>query len=48
MAAAIVGETTVVPPSGKEGEEGGDKKKLGGIKKYVSRLGDLKYNKVKV
>jgi cytochrome c556 len=48
MAAAIVGETTVVPPSGKEGEEGGDSKKLGGVKKYVSRLGDLKYNKVKV
>jgi hypothetical protein len=48
MAAAIVGETTVVPPSGKEGEEGGDNKKLGGVKKYVSRLGDLKYNKVKV
>ncbi len=48
MAAAIVGETTVVPPSDKEGEKGGENKKLGGVKKYVSRLGDLKYNKVKV
>jgi len=48
ISAAIVGkqEGVVAEPAGKAAET--DKKKLGGVKKYVSRLGDLKYNTVKV
>jgi hypothetical protein len=48
MAAAVVGfEDGIVPPPAPP-KDGTDVKKLGGTKKYISRLGDLKYNKVKV